>query len=338
MAIYQFLDFTFCDQSYQLKRSNTAVQLRPKTANALHYFLQYPNQLVSKNALYLALWQSDQVQDYRVFQVVSELRKLAPSAALIRTQPNEGYIWQAKVTINQKAPKKLVYSTAASLLVVAMGLVALFKPYSQDIPNKALMPAQGSYANAILAFNKAHYVEAEKWLQFSLRENPDSIDARLLLAEINLQLQNPYIAAEIAQQVAEASTISPYYHAQALDLMSRVAFQNNQLDHAIDFAQQGQKHLERSQAICSAQVLDKRIANLFKTKNNNRLTHQSDIQNNDAVSNNSMGIALNANEKLSQLKENTELCQQLSTPATSKVECDSLIELDISRNEQQSIA
>lgn len=56
MAIYRFLDFTFCTTTFALTKSGKEKSIRPKTAQALTFFITHPNQLISKKALFLALW------------------------------------------------------------------------------------------------------------------------------------------------------------------------------------------------------------------------------------------------------------------------------------------
>lgn len=317
MAIYQFLDFTFCDQTFNLFQAGDELAIRPKTAQALLYFLQHPNRLISKQQLFHALWQSSDVQDYRLFQIISELRKLSPEHNLIRTQPNSGYIWQTDVTLAVTNNKKRIktFAVAASILCFSC-ISSLIFFYSEHSPQKqVMMPAMSSYSNAVLAFQEADYSRAEKWLNFSLKENPDSIDARLLLAEVKYLQEQHSIANNLAFAVLNKAPETSYYRAQALDLLSRIAFKTNQLDEALRFAVKGKQLIKGEVATCSAHMVDKRIASIIENTKNTELNKALAQTEND---NSATMLISNIQTEASQVKASvSQLCQQLTQPISA---------------------
>lgn len=321
MAIYQFLDFTFCATTFALMQSGKEKPIRPKTAQALLYFLQHPKTLITKQQLFNALWQSEDVQDYRLFQVISELRKLAPEQQLIRTQPNAGYIWQTEVTIKPITSKKPfnMFALAASMICVVSTIGLTLLNFEQTQQKQVMLPALGSYSNAVVAFQEANYDEAEKWLTFTLKENPDSIDAQLLLAEVKYQQNEHNSANSLAFTALNNASETSYYRAQALDLLSRIALETNQIDKALSFAVKGKQVMNRELATCSAHVVDKRIASIIE---NAKYTEQNNALENP-INTASGEILVSRNQTHSSRKQVpvSQLCQQLTQPVTSTIEC-----------------
>ena len=98
MSVYQFYNFQFNREKYQLTNNAITVNIRPKTALVLSYLIEHRQSIVSKNDLFEAVWQSSHVQNHTLFQVISEIRKLT-NEDLIRTQPNRGYQWIAATQV-----------------------------------------------------------------------------------------------------------------------------------------------------------------------------------------------------------------------------------------------
>ena len=318
MAIYQFLDFTFCATTFALTQSGKEKPIRPKTAQALLFFLTQPEQLISKHALFKALWQSEDVQDYRLFQVISELRKLAPEQQLIRTQPNQGYIWQATVT--QVTP---VQRTQLPLRAIAAGLTlmvstitsAMWVSHSDTPPTTNLLPAMSSYSNALIAFQKSDLENAEKWLNFSLQENPDSIEAQLLLAEVKLHKKELTQANQLAFKIINQTPTSDYYRTQALDLLSRISLENSEINDALNYAIESKALLNSSLAVCSSEVVNQRIATIITNKPATASTTQHNPVNRESL----IATIVTNNKQQANTEQSAEhlaLCHQLNQPTS----------------------
>ena len=316
MAIYQFLDFTFCDQSYHLERSGKVVNIRPKTAQAIEVFMNTPQTLVTKETLHRALWGQQHSQDYRLFQVISEIRKLDPNEPLIRTLPNQGYYWQTNVhKLPEKTPRSIKkYAVAASLLVCSFLSAGIIVKYNHAlIP--ASPPALGSYTKAVYAYHAQDYETAQKWLYFSLQENPHSQEAKLLLAELKFSQHQIAHAKQLAEELLTENEAQSYYQGQALSLLSRIATTENNFNDALDFALRGKKSAEQGLAICSAQMFDQQIAALVDQQQIEPLKQSIVTQavKHQATSKKPESTLLN--------DEHAELCKQLKQPVTSKLEC-----------------
>jgi len=82
---------------------NNEISLRPKTFALLHYLVENPGRLVSKDELFATVWPKLNVTDDALVQSIGELRKALgdDGRRLIKTVPRRGYRFEAEVTIDQ---------------------------------------------------------------------------------------------------------------------------------------------------------------------------------------------------------------------------------------------
>lgn len=316
MATFKFLKFTFCDQSYQLRHSGKPINIRPKTAQAIELFVNNPQTLITKDELHTALWGIPQHQDYRLFQVISEIRKLAPNNDLIRTQPNHGYYWLAPTErlAVKKSNNVTHYAIAACLAISCITATSLLIKENNTF-EPALPPTFSSYTNAVDAYRSQDYATAQKWLEFSLKENPYSQEAKLLLAEIKFSQQQLAHAKQLAHELVLENESQSYYRGQAFSLLSRIAAIQNNFNDALDFAIQGKESAEAGFASCSAHMFEQQIAALVNKQQ-------------DTPRNSKARLQIDSEQALSNSSENTiekskhaQLCKELKDSVTSKREC-----------------
>lgn len=285
MAQYQFLNFRFDTHTYHLFCGDKRCDIRPKTALLLAYLITHQGRTLPKKEIFQAVWQSDHVQDHTLFQIISEIRKLASNQELIRTQPNMGYHWVAETVLIQ--PQTALFKPVAAGLM-AFGLLTTsayfgseFFAVEQSIEAKAVaaenhlsdkieppqnyvLPALTAYSKGVVALENGDHEAAEEWLRFSLSENPDSAETQLLLAE-SLYLQDNYKDSEhYARLLLEQSTPSTYISSAASDLLSRLYQKQGSLFDALTHAVNGSELLESSQARCTYEILDQRVYALKK--------------------------------------------------------------------------
>jgi DNA-binding winged helix-turn-helix (wHTH) protein len=83
----------------RLWRGRKALRLSPKALATLHYLVERPDRLVSKEELFTAVWPGVVVSDAALTICIGELRRvLGESARLprfIETVPKRGYRWIA---------------------------------------------------------------------------------------------------------------------------------------------------------------------------------------------------------------------------------------------------
>ncbi|KZN44870.1 winged helix-turn-helix domain-containing protein [Pseudoalteromonas luteoviolacea] len=319
MATFKFLDFTFCDQSYRLCQSGKTIHIRPKTAQAIEMFINNPQTLITKDELHTALWGNSQHQDYRLFQVISEIRKLAPNKNLIRTQPNHGYYWLAPIDklAVKKSNKVANYAIAACLAIFGISSTS-FLIQEDNAFEPTLPPAFSGYTNAVDAYRSQDYATAQKWLEFSLKENPYSQEAKLLLAEIKFSQQQLAHAKQLAHELVLENESQSYYRGQALSLLSRIATMQHNFEDALDFAIQGKESAEEGFAICSAHMFEQQIAALVSKQQDKPLNSQVHIQIDSKEA-----LSSNAENKIEK-SEYAQLCNELKDSVTSKLDCENV--------------
>jgi|GEM_PF-3342161 len=284
MSIFQFYQFQFNNENYQLSKNNIRVSIRPKTALVLSFLIENRHEIVNKTALFEAVWQTEHVQNHTLFQVISELRKLSPEE-LIRTQPNRGYQWLAPTTVIEKVDSASVTENKRSAimmafkksktkyLTIAASITALtctsffLGQWSSNISSPIAqsahsMPAVNAYTKGILAFDQGQYSQAQQWFNFSLLEDPSAAQTKLMLAESLFQQKSLIEAQSIAFELLDSIDKSAYHYSSTADLLSRIYAQQGLVFDALAYAINGANSLQNSNAFCSIEVSEQRIEKL----------------------------------------------------------------------------
>ena len=272
MSQYKFEQFQFNNENYQLTKNKIKHTIRPKTAMLLGYLIENRHKIISKKELFKSVWLTEHVQDHTLFQVISEIRKLSGNE-LIRTQPNLGYQWVAATSEIKEIPQKVYLSIAASILCLASSALFFTSNNQADINNSNL-PAITAYSKAVVALSHGDNEEAQKWLQFSLKENPESTETKLLLAESLFQQSNLTASESYAREVLNNKVASSYNYSMASDLLSRIYAKQGLAFDALQYAINGANVLKASQSVCSIAATDERVASLLKNINNNHNAEQ----------------------------------------------------------------
>lgn len=90
---YYFDDFVFNSQSLVLTKAGESLTIRHNESRLLAYFLENPENVLSKDAILENVWAGKVVSEQAVFQAISNLRALFGEDA-IKTFPKKGYQWQ----------------------------------------------------------------------------------------------------------------------------------------------------------------------------------------------------------------------------------------------------
>ena len=238
MASISFFEFTFDTTSFVLTKNNQPVALRPKSAALLNLFLQQPNQLINKREIQAELWPNVLVQDHVLFQVVSEIRKIAPEHELIRTQPNAGYLWIAPTIPGKAGKDKVHFFQAASIGLLCLGLVIVVMTSTTPEPIKAL-PAMNAYNKGVIALSEGNTELALSMFAFSLSQNPQSFESSLMLAESFFLAEKPELALGQLSKLTKEQNLSEYHKLEISNLLSRIYQSQGQIDLAIDTILEG---------------------------------------------------------------------------------------------------
>lgn len=298
MSDYCFDDFRFNTKNHRLSKQGELLPLRPKTAQLLALFIQNPGRLFSKRELITEIWGSPNGEEQGLFQLISELRKLPAQYELIRTQPNQGYCWVAN-TREVRHRQKYLWLSAAAAACLLVGVVTALNFAKQPEPFRG-MPGLQALSEGALSLQGGNPKEAGEWLTFALTENPQSLEARLLLAESLYQQGRLVEASDYLGPVLDDHAASPLHPSSydkmvAAELMSRIYQQNGKLEQALEFARKGLH--ENVQAQCTVALLDDRISYLEKVTGE--------------ASDSSLSSAVEASSKKTQDPEYNTYCNQL---------------------------
>ncbi|WP_371194826.1 winged helix-turn-helix domain-containing protein [Glaciecola sp. SC05] len=268
MQQYRFDEYEFNARSRELRYQGQLFATRPKTLKLLHYLIENRQRLVSKSDIMQAVWGTDDVRDYLLFQLMSEIRKLPSKTKLVRTQPNEGYQWVAPTTITKRinARQKLV---ASMMLGACCLLIYLVVPLTATDTNLAQrLPAFEAFSKGVVALETGERKKAIEWLEFALIENPESTEFRLFLADALYQDKQTEASLIQLQKILGSADLDPYSKMTATDLLSQISQHQGRLDSSWSYAintqislYQSRLNISLNEAIgqCSAEMIGERI-------------------------------------------------------------------------------
>ena len=137
---FAFGDFVLERSRHRVRhRDGTPLNLTPRLFSALLLFVENPGELLTKDALLLALWPALVVEENNLSQVVSNLRRAlgddTQGSRYIQTVPRQGFRFVAAVTVlaDQEAP-------AAAPAVEAAALAAPTPPADGSLVDVHAMP------------------------------------------------------------------------------------------------------------------------------------------------------------------------------------------------------
>jgi TolB-like protein/DNA-binding winged helix-turn-helix (wHTH) protein len=105
--MYRFGPFALDSRKRTLSRADSPVSLTPKAFDVLHFLVQNPNRLVTKEELLQAVWGDTFVEEGNLTQYISHLRKAlgdnSEDIRLIVTIARKGYQFTGNVTVAEAA-------------------------------------------------------------------------------------------------------------------------------------------------------------------------------------------------------------------------------------------
>lgn len=227
--IYSFSHFRFIPQQNKLRLADETVILENRVATLLHYFLEHPNQVLTKEILLENVWQGRVVNEDSLSVAVSKLRKLLGQSRqqqnLLKTIPGVGYQWLAVPTLSDaedntpessvstlKQPRsrasRLVIPAVFSLALVVMILANWWPEPSPETSLTPEMQQALAYGQEIISDSAnvpdpvLRYREAITHFRKVLEENPDNLAAQIGIGEAKFQLsaQNGYLDLALYQE------------------------------------------------------------------------------------------------------------------------------------------
>lgn len=138
---YAFGDFVLERAQHRVQhRDGRPLNLTPRAFSALLLFIEKPGELLSKDALMLALWPGLVVEENNLSQVVSTLRRAlgddTQGSRYIQTVPRQGFRFVAEVTVlpGQEAAPAAPAGLPLDASAVEPGAVLMMSPPMQPTP------------------------------------------------------------------------------------------------------------------------------------------------------------------------------------------------------------
>ncbi|MCB1045521.1 MAG: winged helix-turn-helix domain-containing protein [Acidobacteria bacterium] len=134
-----FAEFCFDPSTGELSHPNLGtVNLRPKTAQLLLYFLDHPRSVLSQERLIHAVWGTTSISSNVLLQSIRELRQHlgddAQEPAFIKTHAKRGYAWIAP---NAPLPRRWIFPLV--MAVVVLTWILWPSPTRRDSPHRNIV-------------------------------------------------------------------------------------------------------------------------------------------------------------------------------------------------------
>lgn len=286
MTVFKFNDFVFDSESYRLVQNGQPVKMRPKALKLLSLLIKNRERVVSKAEIFSLVWGDAYARDHLLFQLISELRRAPFEPEFVRTQPNEGYRWVVPTSVEllaQAIPlrrKRAVLSqVAASLtlgIIVAAASSLVIQPNTSG-SGTALLPAHSALTRGVIEMDAGRGSQAIEWFEFALKENPESIESSLLLAETLLLENKLEESSEHLHSLLLKPDLSSYNKMTVNDILSRIHQRQGSLNSALKYALRSSK--EKGIAQCSVEIVEERIDGLASQLGFSQTTDQAGLGN-----------------------------------------------------------
>jgi TolB-like protein len=145
--VFEFAGFTLDLARCCLRAGDQQIDVRPKSFDVLHYLLENPGRLVSKDELVKTVWPNTFVTDDALTHCVSEVRRALGDGdqRIIKTVPRRGYLFVAPVSVRETdtgSPALPVIAPPSS----QMHVEAPSNVMSIDVAQSLALPAKPSIA------------------------------------------------------------------------------------------------------------------------------------------------------------------------------------------------
>lgn len=171
-----------------------SIDIRPKTCQLLIYLIEHRSQAVSKQELLAQVWGGSVVSEQVVFQSINEIRRLFGDSEIIKTLPQQGYLWLPEVAIQKKSESKVTkvrLYALAGLALLGAALTVFIAPSDlviKEAKNTQSLQATGSIV--ILPIENHISGNDHAWVRLGLM---DQVIQRLPNSKAHLVLQSDYV-------------------------------------------------------------------------------------------------------------------------------------------------
>ncbi len=252
------------------------VEIRPKTSQLLAFFLNNPEEILSKERILQEIWQTQHISDQSLFQLISEIRQILGDRQVIKTYPNKGYQWT--VSLNDSAPHKAWYRlrlNAKSITGFAVGIAAsvyLMWNYVSVNPSVEMrvslerVPALQALNRGFSKLEEGDGILAERWFVRALEENPQLHEARVMRAESLLIQGKADEARSVLTDLLAIEGINEYVRLSGFELLGRISVEYGDIVSALNLTMNAASQAEALGAQCTSYALGERLRELISTQ------------------------------------------------------------------------
>ena len=197
------LDYQVDTQALTLTKSGKAVDIRPKTCQLLVFLLQNTGSPISKVTLLDEVWRGSVVSDQVVFQSINEIRRLFSGEEVIKTIPQQGYVWLPEVNELQQETEvakpslsshfNISFLAVLLTLTALLSVVLLFNWEVSESDNTVISEQKLTGSILVLPVENAISGNDHSWVRLGLMDQiiqrqPSSDHALVLSADYVLSL------------------------------------------------------------------------------------------------------------------------------------------------------
>lgn len=235
------------------------VDIRPKALRLLRLLIENRDRVVSKSEIFSFVWGNAYARDHLLFQLVSELRRAPFEAEYVRTQPNQGYQWNVSTALKPVNKTYKLTQVAASMVFALVFFAGSYFALEHKNPTtmSVLLPAHGAFSKGVVAMHEGDSLQAIKWFKFALKENPESIESSLFLAEALLHQNHFQQSSEQLHSLLADPDLNSYNRMTANDLLSQVHQRQGRFDTALKYALKSNQEFGAAQ--CSVETVEERV-------------------------------------------------------------------------------
>ncbi|MEM9529911.1 MAG: winged helix-turn-helix domain-containing protein [Pseudomonadota bacterium] len=264
MTAIRFDRCAFDPHTLRLTRAGQTVPLRPKAALLLRELIDRAGEVVSKAELLEKVWGCHLVADQNLFQAISELRLALPLKNAIVTYPNRGYAFVVPLS---EAPPSARWQrwVAAASLAVSVVLGGSHPHVAGDRASALSLPPSIHAFNLGLAQLETDPGQAVHFFQRTLSENPQFLEARMMLAEALLR-DGASDAARVEAELTYVQAVESgqaYVQVGVMQLLSRLDAVAGRPQSAIDWARSAAEKALEGGFACAAEEARRQLSQLL---------------------------------------------------------------------------
>lgn len=190
--------------------ANVSLKIRPKTCQLLIFLLENQGKPLNKKVLLASIWSETVVGEQVIFQSINEIRQLFPGNDVIKTIPQQGYVWlpnvQVKKTKNSIIRNKKAILLAMCFVIFLFSSFIFIKPHLEASGEVEFVQHKVSGSIVILPTYNQIIGNDHSWIRLGMM---DQIINRLPNSNNHLVLQADYVLEVLKRADIASKEIIP---------------------------------------------------------------------------------------------------------------------------------